>query len=434
MRASNKLRDSSAMPQNDMKNTMIGIGLSPNAAWDDVILAASVLATPWRWFRGGFVRALEEWFKRYFAAKSAIAFDSGRSSEYAILKAINISPSDEVLVQAFTCVAVPNSVLWAGGKPIYVDVDKTGNIDVADLEKKITPKTKAIIVQHTFGIAASIEKIQTIAKEHRLILIEDCAHSLGATVAGKKLGSFGDFAFFSFGRDKVVSSVCGGMVILNNSRYAKNIRGFQKNLSFPSVGWIFSQLFHPIVFSFIVLPFYNVLGIGKIVLVIFQRLGLLSKPVAEKEKRGERPAFYPKKLPNAQAIVALNQVKKLSAFNTKRQEIAAFYTKALADSVFTLPTIKKTDIVLRYNIQTQHASALYRFAKDKGILLGRWYGHVIDPTGVEYTKIVYQAGSCPKAEFLARQSLNLPTYPKMSLGDAARVVAVLTEYGRNKDH
>src|SRR5581483_4013141 len=113
--------------------------------------------------------------------------------------------------QAFTCVAVPNSVLWTGAKAIYADIDETGNLDPKDLEKKITKKTKAVIIQHTFGIAANMDAIQKVLKGKKIILIEDCAHALGASYKGKKLGTFGEFAFFSFGRDKVISSVFGGM-------------------------------------------------------------------------------------------------------------------------------------------------------------------------------------------------------------------------------
>ena len=120
-----------------------------------------------------------------------------------------IGEGDEVLVQAFTCVAVPNSVLWAQATPVYADIDATLNIDPIDVEKKITNRTKAIIVQHTFGIPADMDALVALAKKHNILLIEDCAHSLGATYKGKKVGTFGDAAFFSFGRDKVVSSVFG---------------------------------------------------------------------------------------------------------------------------------------------------------------------------------------------------------------------------------
>ncbi|MBI2036264.1 aminotransferase class I/II-fold pyridoxal phosphate-dependent enzyme [Candidatus Microgenomates bacterium] len=393
---------------------MIAISLSPNAQADDVFLALKILLTPWRWMRGSAIKSLEDWFRRYFQVGYAVSFDSGRSALYALVKALGIKSNDEILMQAFTCVAVPNSIIWAGAKPIFVDVDDVGNIDIADLKKKITRRSRAIIIQHTFGISANMEKIKKVASKHKLIVIEDCAHALGATAGGKKIGTFGEAAFFSFGRDKVISSVSGGMVITNSKKTAKLLRNFQKNLQFTSLTKIFTQLFHPIAFSFI-LPLYNTIGIGKIILIVFQKLGFLDKPVAKEEYQGERPAFLPSKLSCAQSLLAGNQVKKLAAFNKKRRQIAEFYSKKLSSLPIKLPQFDSGDIILRYNIETGNVSSIYSFFKEKGILLGRWYANIIDPEGVNLAKIGYTPGSCPKAEALARASLNLPTYPRMNI-------------------
>ncbi len=193
----------------------ITISLSPNTEADDVFLAVKTIIQPLLWKTGKATSDAEQWFRNYFSVEQAVSFNSGRSALLAILKAFGIGEGDEVLVQAFTCVAVPNSVLWAGAKPVFVDIDATLNMDPKDAEKKITKNTKALIVQHTFGVPAQMDKIIALAKKHHLILIEDCAHALGATYKGKKVGTFGDAAFFSFGRDKVVSSVFGGMAIIN---------------------------------------------------------------------------------------------------------------------------------------------------------------------------------------------------------------------------
>ncbi len=411
---------------------MIAISLSPNAQIDDVFLALKVLLTPWCWIKGSAIKSLEDWSRRYFQVQAAVSFDSGRSALYAILKAAGIKPKDEVLTQAFTCVAVPNSILWTEARPVFVDVDSSGNIDINDLKKKITQRSRAIIVQHTFGVCADIEKIKTIASKHKLIVIEDCAHAFGATLRGKKIGTFGDFAFFSFGRDKVVSSVSGGMAITNSKKAAKLLRNFQKNLQLPSLAKIFTQLFHPIAFSFI-LPLYNVINIGKIMLIVFQKIGFLDKPVAKEEYQGERPSFLPSKLSSAQSLLALAQVRKLDVFNKKRREIAEFYTKRLSGLPIDLPQIDDGDIILRYNIQTNNASSIYSFFKEKGILLGRWYANIIDPQGVNLAKIGYTLGSCLKAEALARSSLNLPTYPKMNMTDAEKIVEIMQEYFKQKN-
>ncbi|KXK11813.1 MAG: L-glutamine:2-deoxy-scyllo-inosose aminotransferase [Microgenomates bacterium OLB23] len=136
---------------------------------------------------------------------------------------------DEVLLQGFTCVAVPNAVVWNGLKPVFVDVDDHYNL-VDDLESYIGPNTKAIIVQHTFGIAANMKAIALAAKKHNLFIIEDCAHALGGMYASQPLGSFGDVSIVSFGRDKVVSSVFGGAALTKNKTVAAALSSFEKNL------------------------------------------------------------------------------------------------------------------------------------------------------------------------------------------------------------
>lgn len=104
------------------------------------------------------------------------------------------------------------------------------------------------------------------------------------------------------------------------------------------------------------------------------------------------------------------------------------YNKELQGLPINLPTVRDGDIFLRYNVQAQAADSLYRFAKGRGVLFGRWYSNVIDPKGVVLEKIGYVMGSCPNAEMLARLSLNLPTYPRMSVADARRVAEIIKEY------
>ncbi len=231
----------------------IAIGLSPNTSVDDYVTALKIIVQPWKWKKGSTTTQVEQWFQDYFQVETSVSFNAGRSALLAILKSFAIGSGDEVLLQAFTCVAVPNSVIWAGAQPIYVDIDHTLNIDVTNAEKKITPHTRALIVQHTFGVPANLEKIIPFCKKHKLILIEDCAHALGATYKGKTTGSFGDAAFFSFGRDKIVSSVFGGMAMISSKWKVESgkLKKYQESLAYPSYFWIFQQLLHPIVFALI---------------------------------------------------------------------------------------------------------------------------------------------------------------------------------------
>lgn len=410
----------------------IAISLSPNTFKKDVLLSARLLFSPWRWQKGRNIEKLERAFKKYFEVKYAVSFNSGRSAEYAILKAANIKNGDEILIQAFTCVVVPNSILWLGAKPVYIDFGKNSlNMDPVDLERKITSQSKAIIVQHTFGKPALIEQIKKIAKKNKLLLIEDCAHSLGASFQDKKLGTYGEATFFSFGRDKVISSVFGGMAITNNQRIGKNLLKIQQETNFPSHFWVFQQLLHPIAFNLLILPLYNFFNLGKIILVCLQKLGLLSRAVSHQEKNTEQPRNYPTKLPNAQATLALSQFQRLAKFNQKREKISEIYRRELKKEVKSLPPIPG-EIYMRYTIISKRAKELLNYAKKKGVVLGDWYQNIIDPRGVDFTKAGYSKGSCPVAEKMAKQVVNLPTYPRMEPRDAQQVIGVIKEFFREK--
>ena len=126
-------------------------------------------------------------------------FWKGRVGLYAILKALDIGPGDEVILPAFTCVVVANAVIYRGATPVYAEIDpKTYNIDPARIEERITEKTKVILAQNTFGLSADLDAIFDVAQAHDLFVIEDCAHGFGGTYKGRLNGTVADAAFFSW--------------------------------------------------------------------------------------------------------------------------------------------------------------------------------------------------------------------------------------------
>ncbi|MCH8986883.1 aminotransferase class I/II-fold pyridoxal phosphate-dependent enzyme [Patescibacteria group bacterium] len=395
----------------------ISISLSPNTEADDIWLAFGLLFQPWKWKKGKELGELEKEFK-------GIAFNSGRSAFMAILDALDLQedpPSqsygearDEVLLQAFTCNAVPNPVQWSGLKPVYVDCNEDDyNIDVEDLKRKITPQSKVVVVQHTFGIPADMDRVMEICKQQNLILIEDCAHALGAEYKGKKVGTFGKAAFFSFSRDKVISSVYGGMVTTNDTALEEKVKAFQEKSGNPSYVWILQQLLHPVLMNWLVLPTYQVFG--KYVLVILQQLHILSKAVHWKEKRGMRPEYFPKAFPNALAVLLQKQMTKLERFNEHRKQLASYYAKELNIS-------KGEGIFLRFPVQYENAREILRKAWKNNILLGDWYTTPVAPHDTKLNLVQYKEGSCPKAERLGKMILNLPTHINISEKEAEKVV------------
>ncbi len=398
----------------------ISISLSPNVESDDLRLAFKLLLQPWRWRRGEGITKLESEFKKYFNVKHALSFNSGRSSLMAILNSLK----GEVLIQAFTCNAAINPIIWSGLKPVYVDANDNFNIDIEDLKNKINSKTKAIIIQHTFGIPAEIEKIKKIAKENNLLLIEDCAHSLGAKYNNQKIGTFGDVAFFSFSRDKIISSVYGGMVITNNDELAKRVSNFKKEIKYPSLFWIKQQLLHPLLMS-LILPIYGI--IGKYFLVCLQSFHILSMAVHLKEKQGLKPSYFPKKMPNALALLALNQFAKLDKFNNHRREIAKFYLENLKDD-FEFPKIPQNSepVYLRLPVKHRDAHKIIKKLWKKNILIGNWYTTAIAPCNTIPEKLNY-FGNCFKAEELAKITLNLPTHINIGKKEARKILTSLLD-------
>lgn len=403
----------------------ISISLSPNVEKDDISLVLRLIFKPWKWKRGKDTEQIENEFKKYLGVKYAFSFNSGRTSFLAILKSLGIE--GDVLLQAFTCNAAVNPVIWAGLNPVYVDCDSDDfNIDINDLEKKITSKTKVLMVQHTFGMPADMDRILDIVKKNNLILIEDCAHSLGAEYNEKKVGTFAKASFFSFSRDKIISSIYGGIVVTNDDELAKKIKDFQERIGYPSYFWIFQQLLHPILMNYIIFPIYNFIDLGKIILVLSQWLGILSKAVHWKEKRGEMPYYFPKRLPNAMAGMALNQFKKLERFNDHRKEIANYYYLNLKG--FDLPVVfpNRKNVFLRFTIKHNNAHKIIWQAWNKeNILIGDWYTTPIAPYDTKIEKVRYRKGSCLKAEELAQKTFNLPTHINIGVGEAKRIVDFL---------
>lgn len=412
----------------------ISISLSPNIEKDDVKLALNLIIRPWLWKRGKEIKEIEKEFKKYLDVEYAVSFNSGRSAFYAILKALRHNEKTGVLLQAFTCNAAVNPVLWAGLKPVYVDCNSGNfNIDIDDLKKKIleNPNARILMVQHTFGNPARMDEIISIAKEHNLILIEDCAHALGAEWNGKKVGTFARAGFFSFSRDKVISSVYGGMAVTNDKMLGEALRQAQDRFGSPTSFWIFQQLLHPICLHYFILPIYSFLDLGKVFLVLSQWLHILSKAVHWKEKRGLQPDYFPKALPNALAILALSQFYKLEKFWAHRKKIANYYLRSLKDTTFILPdeNNQAKQSYLRYTVKHKRAhDIIYESWHKQNILLGDWYTTPIAPFDTKLESMLYKMGMCPNAESCSKKSLNLPTHINISTKDAEKIVNFLKRF------
>jgi len=398
---------------------------APNLELDDVKLSLRLIFNPWDWKDESPVRELEKAMAAKCEVSHGVAFESGRTATVAALKALPIKEGDEVLLQAFTCVAVPDAISWAHMKPRFVDCDpQTLTISIEDLKSKITPRTRGLIIQYTFGRSPNWKEILKIAKKHDLWIIEDCAHVIGGRYEGKAYGSIGHAAIFSFGRDKAASSVFGGVVVTNDDLVASNLRSVQHNYDQPSPSWIFQQLLHgPLIW--IVKQTYDAV-IGRIVWSIIKRLRILSRSVLSQEKLGKPPGFAFHRFPGALAILALAQLKKIDRFNDHRLAINDLYQeKLLGSSVEQLAPLQEGEIPLRFVIKSNMREEIMTKAKAEKIYLGDWYSNAIDPPGVDYDFFMYKPGECPNAEEASRKIFNLPLDIHIDRQDVERIVSLV---------
>jgi len=175
--------------------------------------------------KGKYIDEFEKGWSNYCESKYGIACSSGTAALQIATRVLDLGPDDEVIVPTFTNIASILCIYYNGAKPILVDADpETWSMDVEQLSSKISPKTKAILPVHIYGHPVNMNKVKTIAEEHELYIIEDCAEAHGAEVEGKKVGSFSDLACFSFYANKIISTGEGGMLTTNNEEYARKAK------------------------------------------------------------------------------------------------------------------------------------------------------------------------------------------------------------------
>ncbi len=175
------------------------------------------LDSSWISSKGQFINRFEEKFARYVKSPFATSVCNGTVALHLALLAIDIKPGDEIIVPTLTYVASVNTIIQAGAVPVFVDsIADTWQIDPADVRRKITAKTRAIMAVHLYGHPCDMHALTAIAKEKNLLLIEDCAEAFGTYFAGQHVGTFGDVATFSFFGNKTITTGEGGMVIMND--------------------------------------------------------------------------------------------------------------------------------------------------------------------------------------------------------------------------
>lgn len=422
-------------------NKLIYTAYSPNTRLQDIKKSISLLFSPTKWKKGDSINKLKTFFSLKFKTNNIYLFNHARTALYLALKEMNLKPDDEVIIQAFTCVASVNPIIWAGGKPIFIDINPdTLNINYEDFIKKVNIKTKAVIFQHTFGKAKGIEEIAQYCKEKNIILIEDCAHMIGSKSNGKLAGTFGDLAIFSLGRDKSFSAVDGGILLINNEYFNMNFLKsnsalLNENLikNYPSVWWVIKRLlFQP--FWAIIKCTYPIY-IGKGIHAILSLTGLLSRATTNKEKSGIFDEKLIKLMPNAIAEMANRQLEDFETINKERMRKYLLYKENFKQfNDIEMIDFDSEEIPLRLPILVRNPEKLLKYLERENIILGDWYNQVIAPKEVNPSKFGYVNGTCPIAESISSKIINLPLHINISDKDIMKITKEMMYYISNKSN
>lgn len=384
-----------------------------------------LLCRPWQWRRGRATEELRRELSIRFGTDVSL-FSCGCEGLHALLKSLDTERGDEIILQAYTCVVLPNAIEAAGLVPIYSDVDQdTLNLDCADVERKITHRTKAIISQNTFGIPAETRKLRALCDRYNLFLIEDCAHIIPDQTGPQDIGMQGDFVLLSFGRDKAISGISGGAMLSRHSGISQKLLAEEGGAQALSAFHIARLLLYPLLY-WIARPLYGI-GIGKVLLWIARKLHLLIPIVTNEEKRGTMHAAL-HRIPNACASLALMELRKLQMINDHRRLLTNFYIEALHRESLPIPAGIRENLPLqKFPIFVQNADGIRSSLRRNNIHLNDgWTGCVVCPADIDLLRTGYIPGSDPQAEAACAMILSLPTHPTMTIDLARKLMKELS--------
>lgn len=337
--------------------------------------------TAWISAKGHFVSDFENAFSNYIGTKYAVGVCNGTVAIQVAIKALGITTGDEVICPTFTYIASANPITEAGAKVVFVDsLRDTWQMDPDDIENKITSKTKVIMAVHLYGHPCDMDKIMTIAQKHNLYVIEDCAEAIGSEYKGKKVGSFGDIACFSFFGNKTITCGEGGMVLTNSEYLHERIlkikgQGLAKNREY----W------------------HDTLGFNY-------------------------------RMTNIQAAIGLAQFEQIDKFIDKKRLIADWYKKYLkglpVEFHNEIGDVKHTywmnSILVDKNEIRENAR---KYLKDRGIETRPTFYpiHTMPVYSEKYEKHTV-------AEDIALRGINLPSYPGLNEEDVKNICEAVKDY------
>lgn len=342
------------------------------------------LDSTWISSAGEFLGRFERQFADYCGVKHAIAINNGTTAIHLALVAMGIGAGDEVIVPTLTYIASANAVTYCNAVPVFVDCDaRTMNIDVDQIESRITPRTKAIMVVHLYGHPVDMAPVIEIARKHGLAVIEDAAEALGAEYRGTRVGGIGDCATFSFFGNKIVTTGEGGMVTTNDDELAKKLRLYRGQGMDPTRRY-----------------WFPVVG-------------------------------YNYRMTNVAAAIGVAQMERIDTALANRARLARWYDEALADLGDALELPHTEDYA-------RHSFWMYTVMLRKGGENERdRLMQVLDQDGIETRPVFYpmhvlppyleDATPYPVASDVAARGINLPTHEHVTRADVDRIAAAIRQ-------
>jgi perosamine synthetase len=363
---------------------------------EDIDAVVEVLRSDWL-TTGPKVEAFERAVAEFVGAREAVAVSSGTAALHAAMYAIGIGPGDEVILPPMTFVSTANAVLFQGGTPVFVDVDPdTLLLDPARVKERITPRTKAIVAVDYAGQPCDYDPLRDIARSHRLFLIADACHSLGATYKGQKVGTLADLTVFSFHPVKHITTGEGGMVLTDNPQLAARMRAFRNHgIDLDSRQRAENGTWY-----------YEIVDLG-----------------------------YNYRITDFQSALGQSQLHKIHKWISRRQAIAHRYDSAFAGNWVLEPLRVRPDVFHVYHLYVVRLAAGHRQITREGVyetLRSAGMGvnvHYIPVHLHPYYRehLGTAAGMCPAAEAAYERILSLPIFPLMADDDVEEVISVLSQ-------
>jgi perosamine synthetase len=364
-----------------------------------------------------------------FSVENTFYFYRGRVAFYALLRALNIQPGDEVLVPGFTCIAVPSPILGIGARPVYVDIDpRTYNIDPVELERRITSRSKVIVAQHTFGIPCDMDPIMAIAQKHGLAVIEDTCHVWGSKYRGKDLGSIGVGAFYSYDPGKPFIIGMGGAATVNSKPLRAEMWKLYKSFKRPRkletaklhIQYVAHQLTrHPQHFWY-VRDLYRFLSKNGVAIATWTSDAFEGRLGVDYEK-GLSPSLRARL-----SALILTGDRVIS----RHKRLAEQYERGLWAMGISGLSIKShcEAVLICYPLLVTNKARLLEEARRSRVELGDWFSSPVHPLAeTEWSAVGYQRGSCPVAEDVSRHIVTLPCHAGVTPREAERALSFLKQ-------